>query len=88
MSLLHFTEYWTAIGTGLPFFGMSLERCLKAIHKDIVTIWNIRDLHDVCTRVYHNCVFAFIASPEYFLSDAFHRRMMVIVEDLKDASTE
>ncbi|KAF8716708.1 hypothetical protein AX14_012230 [Amanita brunnescens Koide BX004] len=60
-------KYWTAIGSGL-LWNKSLENCLKAIHKDIITIWNIRDLHD------------------YLLGDAFHRRMMVIVEDLKDAA--
>ncbi|KAF8711487.1 hypothetical protein AX14_013264 [Amanita brunnescens Koide BX004] len=38
-------RYWTAIGSGI-FRNMSLKKSLKALHKDIITIWNIRDLHD------------------------------------------
>ncbi|KAF8326439.1 hypothetical protein F5887DRAFT_225940 [Amanita rubescens] len=62
-------KYWRAIASGIHFLNISLENCLYAIHKDIITIWNFRDLH------------------EFLLSDAFRRRVMVIVEDLKDTNT-
>ncbi|KAF8685409.1 hypothetical protein AX14_003999, partial [Amanita brunnescens Koide BX004] len=41
-----FPEYWSAIGSGIGFYGFSLRKCLYAIHKDIVTVWNIRDLDE------------------------------------------
>ena len=46
-SLSQFIEYWRAIASGIHFFNMSLEKCLHAIHKDIITIWNFRDEHEV-----------------------------------------
>ncbi|KAF8351828.1 kinase-like domain-containing protein [Amanita rubescens] len=62
-------KYWRAIASSMVFLNVSLENCLYAIHKDIITIWNFRDLH------------------EFLLSDGFRRRVMVIVEDLKDTNT-
>lgn len=61
--LLYFTEYWRVIGTDIYFSAMNLAMCLKAVHKDIVTIWNIRarGLHDVCTGLYFNfCIHHFL----------------------------
>ncbi|KAF8690274.1 hypothetical protein AX14_003036 [Amanita brunnescens Koide BX004] len=40
-------KYWRAIASGIHFLNVSLEKCLFAIHKDIVTIWNIRDLDKI-----------------------------------------
>ncbi|KAF8351818.1 kinase-like domain-containing protein [Amanita rubescens] len=39
-------KYWRAIASGLYFLGVSLDKCLYAIHKDITTIWNIRGLDE------------------------------------------
>lgn len=46
-SLYRCTEYWSAIASGMHIFGFSLDTCLYAIHKDIITVWNIRDLDEV-----------------------------------------
>ncbi|KAF8696555.1 hypothetical protein AX14_001521 [Amanita brunnescens Koide BX004] len=39
-------KYWSAIASGMHLFGSSLQKCLYAIHKDIITVWNIRDLDE------------------------------------------
>ena len=36
----------------MHLFGSSLQKCLYAIHKDIITIWNIRDLDEVRRGMY------------------------------------
>ncbi|KAF8326455.1 hypothetical protein F5887DRAFT_1014642 [Amanita rubescens] len=35
-----------AIASSMVFLNVSLENCLYAIHKDIITIWNFRDLQE------------------------------------------
>ncbi|KDQ50341.1 hypothetical protein JAAARDRAFT_710855, partial [Jaapia argillacea MUCL 33604] len=40
--------YWSGLVTGAHFFGSRLEGCLAAIHDNIVKIWNIRGLEEVC----------------------------------------
>ncbi|KAF8351827.1 kinase-like domain-containing protein [Amanita rubescens] len=40
-------KYWRAIVSGIHFLNVSLQKCLLAIHKDIVTIWNIRGLDEI-----------------------------------------
>ena len=52
MFLHRFTEYLGAIASRKYFSGISIHERLYAIHKDIVTIWNIRGLNEVCTRMY------------------------------------
>ncbi|KAF8335282.1 hypothetical protein F5887DRAFT_614491 [Amanita rubescens] len=39
-------KYWRAIASSMVFLNVSLENCLYAIHKDIITIWNFRDLQE------------------------------------------
>ncbi|KAF8335238.1 hypothetical protein F5887DRAFT_614117 [Amanita rubescens] len=60
-------KYWIAIASGVSFLNISLKNCLYAIHKDIVIIWNIRDLHE------------FLLSHEFhrkmmYIVDDLHRR--------------
>ena len=57
MSSMRFTEYWRAIASGIHFQNFTLKKCLEVIHKDIVAIWNIRDMEVVCSREYLKCVF-------------------------------
>ena len=47
MSSMRFTEYWRAIASGIHFLNFSLKKCLDVIHKDLVAIWNIRDMEEV-----------------------------------------
>ena len=54
-------EYWRAIASGLHFLGLSLRKCLFAMHKDIVTVWNIPNMDEV-HRAYLEHIFGFIAS--------------------------
>ena len=42
-------EYWRAIASGLHFLGLSLRKCLFAVHKDIVAVWNIPNMDEVHT---------------------------------------
>ena len=49
-SSTRFIEYWRAIASGIVFLNVSLKKCLDVIHKDLVAIWNIRDVEEVCTR--------------------------------------
>ena len=44
------SEYWRAIASGLHFLGVSLRKCLFAMHKDIVTVWNIPNMDEVYTQ--------------------------------------
>ncbi|KAF8351830.1 hypothetical protein F5887DRAFT_3940, partial [Amanita rubescens] len=37
-------KYWRAIASGIHFLNFSLKKCLDVIHKDLVAIWNIRDM--------------------------------------------
>ena len=55
------SEYWKAIASGIQFLGLSLRKCLFTMHKDIVTVWNIPYLDEVCT-VYLEHIFGFTAS--------------------------
>lgn len=48
MHLRNFTEYWNAIASDIPFRRVSLQRCIHAIHKDTIAIWDAQDLDDVC----------------------------------------
>jgi hypothetical protein len=41
----------------MHFSNVTLENVLYAIHKDIVTIWNVWDLNEVNTGVQRECVF-------------------------------
>ncbi|KAF8688273.1 hypothetical protein AX14_003473 [Amanita brunnescens Koide BX004] len=45
-------RYWTSIASGIYFLGSSLKKCLDVIHKDLVAIWNIRDMEEVCAKGY------------------------------------
>ena len=47
MSSVRFTEYWRVIASGTHFLEISLKKCLDVIHKDLVAIWNIRDMEEV-----------------------------------------
>ena len=62
MSSLRVTEYWREIGYGIYFLNISLKKCLDAIHKDLVAIWNIRDMDGVRAREYLKCIFGFTVS--------------------------
>ena len=55
MSSMPFAEYWRAIASEIHFLNFSLRQCLDVIHKDLVAIWNIRDVEEVCTREYLEC---------------------------------
>jgi len=35
-------KYWRGIFSGL-FLGMSLEKCLRTVHYDIIAVWNFHD---------------------------------------------
>lgn len=48
MHLRNLTEYWNAIASDIPFRRVSLQRCIHAIHKDTIAIWDAQDLDDVC----------------------------------------
>ncbi|KAF8334405.1 hypothetical protein F5887DRAFT_1285910 [Amanita rubescens] len=39
-------KYWRAITSGRHFQKFSLEKCLDVIHKDLVAIWNIREMEE------------------------------------------
>lgn len=39
-------KYWSGLASGLHFFNKRLASCIFVLHKDIITIWNIRDLSD------------------------------------------
>ncbi|KAF8329944.1 hypothetical protein F5887DRAFT_1163193 [Amanita rubescens] len=36
----------SAIGSGIGFYGFKVQKCQYAIHKDIIMVWNIRDLDE------------------------------------------
>jgi len=40
-------KYWIGLASGMHFLNKSITKCLFVLHKDIVTIWNIRDSTDL-----------------------------------------
>ncbi|KAF8716707.1 hypothetical protein AX14_012229 [Amanita brunnescens Koide BX004] len=60
-------KYWRAIASGLNFLNISLQGLLHAIHKDIITIWNIRDLDEFLLSD------AFCRRMTVFVDDLFHQ---------------
>ena len=52
--------WFAAIVPDAHFSNPGLQKCLDAIHKDIVTIWNIEDPDEVRSRIYIRRLFGFI----------------------------
>lgn len=77
-------EYWRAITSGISFNNQRMITCANAIHTDIIDIWNIRDLDEVCTWICFNLGYCTNAIAKFFLGDAFRGQMTNIVDDLSD----
>ena len=52
MFSMQIAEYWRAIASGILFLNLSMKKCLDVIHKDLVAIWNIQEMEEVCTGKY------------------------------------
>lgn len=37
------SEYWRELGSSPYFEGQALVNCLRRIHEDIITVWNLTD---------------------------------------------
>ncbi|KAN0124243.1 hypothetical protein V8E52_001892 [Russula decolorans] len=47
-----YSEYWSGLLSSTDFTGKKLRQCLDVIHRDIVSVWNIRDSSYLASDVF------------------------------------
>lgn len=75
-----YSDYWRGLLSKTDFTGRKLQQCLDVIHRDVVSVWNIRN----------SSVGPFPPHPystdrsllQYLAGDDFKVKMTVLVDDL------
>ena len=77
-----YSEYWRGLLLSTDFTGKNLRQCLDVIHRDIVSIWNIRNssVGAFSHQAHQHSIDFFLL--QYLASDDFKAKMTVLVDDL------
>lgn len=73
-------EYWSGLLSRTDFTGRQLRQCLDVIHRDIISVWNIRNssVGPLPLQTYSTDR----TPSQYLPSDDFKVKMTVLVDDL------